>query len=109
MQTVIQVICKPGPSLREAISNYRSIERFSLQVTLQKRPGRRHGWAKIHALDGEPPGALNIEWDPNTHILMGRVVTKGKNRPNRLISYFVDFLLGSRFRGRIKSISIFPR
>lgn len=109
MQTLVQVLCTRGPSVREAIGAYGRIARYNLQVTKQHRPGRAHGWAKVHSTRKQRRGAMNLEWDPKTSILTGRVVTRGKNRPNRLIADFVDFMLGSRFKGRVKSINIVTR
>ena len=109
MQTIVQVYCKAGPSLREAIGSYRRISRYSLQVTKQKSPGRQHGWAKIHSTRKGPRGAMNLAWDATTNILTGRVITKGKSRPNRLIADFVDFLLGSRFKSRVKAIHVIAK
>jgi hypothetical protein len=108
MQTLVQVVCKRGPSLREAIANYKKIHKFNLEVTLQKRPGRKHGWMKMHSTRKNRRGAMNLEWNANTNILIGRVITRGKNKPNRLISDFVDFLFGSKFKGRVKAIHIIP-
>lgn len=108
MQTLVQVVCKPGKSLREAIAKSRGISKFCLEVTLQKRPGRKHGWAKVHGTRKDRRGAMNLEWNANANILTGRVITKGRNRANQLISDFVNFLLGTRLRGRTKSITIFP-
>jgi hypothetical protein len=106
MQTVVQVVCTRGPSLREAIVKDRRIQRHDLEVAWQKQPGRRHGWAKIHSTGNR--GAMNVAWDANTNILVCRVVTKGGNRPNRIIGDFVDYLLG-RFKRRIEAINIIPR
>ena len=108
MQTLVQVVCTRGPSLREAIAKHRRIDKFNLQVTLQKSPGRKHGGAKIHSTEPDRRGALNLEWDANTNILICRVITRGRNRPNLLIGDFVDYLLG-RFKRRIEAINIIPR
>jgi hypothetical protein len=108
MQTLVQVVCKRGPSLREAIVKHRRIDRWQLRVAWQKQPGRPRGWAKIKSTEPDRPGAMNIEWDANTSILLCRVVTKGGNRPNLIIGDFVDYLLG-RFKRRIEAINIIPR
>jgi hypothetical protein len=108
MQTLVQVVCTRGPSLREAIVKHRRIDKYKLQVTWQKQPGRTHGWAKIHSTEPVSRGAMNVQWDSNTNILLCRVVTKGRNRPNLIIGDFVDYLLG-RFKRRIEAINIIPR
>jgi hypothetical protein len=108
MQTLVQVVCTRGPSLREAIVKNPRILRSHLRVVRQKQPGRPRGWAKIVSTEPDRPGAINVEWDANTSILLCRVVTKGGNRPNLVIGDFVDYLLG-RFKRRIEAINIIPR
>jgi len=49
MQTVIQVITSGRGSLRNKIMSDPQLERrFKLVPTEHQRPGRPHGWAKIH-------------------------------------------------------------
>lgn len=108
MQTLVQVVCTRGPSLRESIVKHSKIEDYGLQVTLQKQLGRRHGWAKVHSTEPDRHGALNLEWDADTSILLCRVVTRGKGRPNLIVGDFVDYLL-ARFRKRIEAINVIPR
>lgn len=108
VQTLVQVVCTRGPSLREAIAKQKRMDRYGLQVTLQKRPGRQHGWAKIHSTQPGRRGALNVVWDANTSVLVCRVVTKGKGLPNRIIGDFVAYLL-KRFKSRVQAINIIPR
>jgi hypothetical protein len=108
MQTLVQVVCTRGPSLRELIVKNPRIARYNLSVAWQKQPGRPRGWAKIHSTDPKRRGAMNLVWDANTNILICRVITKGKNRPNLIIGDFVEYLLG-RFKRRIEAINILPR
>jgi hypothetical protein len=108
MQTLVQVVCSKGPSLREAIASDRQLAKRGLALKEHHRPGRQHGWAKVHStLDGRR-GAINIEWDGDTNILLCRIVTRGGNKPNLIIGDFVDYLL-RRFSRRIEAINIIPR
>lgn len=106
MQTLVQVVCTRGPSLREAIGNDRNLKKFGLVLTEHHRHGRPHGWAKVHSIGRR--GAINIEWDGDTNILLCRVITRGTSKPNLIIGDFVDYLL-RRFQKRIEAINIIPR
>jgi hypothetical protein len=107
MQSVIQVTCYRGGSLREAVASDRHLEKYHLAVSSQKTSGRNPGWAKLHSMDPEVPGAINLEWDPATRTLMARVVTKGKNTPHRITGDFIAYLM-RRQRRRIRSILVLP-
>jgi hypothetical protein len=110
MQILVQVICKRGPSMRDAIarnSNKRLKDHY-LQIIEQKRAGRSRGWTKVRSTESGRHGAINLEWDADTNILISRVVTRGRGRPNLIIGNFVDFLL-ARFPARIQAINIIPR
>jgi len=107
MQSVIQVTCYRGGSLREALANDRRLEKYNLAVSRQKTPGRSPGWAKLHSTDPDIPGAINLEWDPATKTLMARIVTKGKCTPDRITGDFIAYLI-RRHRKRIRSILILP-
>ena len=108
MQVLVQVVCSRGPSLRDAIAKHPRIEKHNLTVTEQKRPGRPHGWAKVHSTLPDRFGAINMQWDSHADILLCRVVTRGRGRPNLIIGDFVDFLL-RHFPRRIQAINIVPR
>ena len=108
MQVLVQVVCSRGPSLRQAIAADEKLSTFDLCVTEQKRPGRSHGWAKVHSSLEDRRGAINIEWDAKTQVLLCRVVTRGSGKPNLIIGDFVDYLL-RRFARRIEAINIIPR
>lgn len=108
MQTLIQVYCSHGPSLRERIAASRRLAAHRLQVTREHTPGRSPGWMKVHSTESDLPGALNIEWDGNSRLLSCRVITKVGNKPNRIVSDFIDYLLANH-RRRIEAITILPR
>lgn len=108
MQTVIQVITSGRGSLRNKIMSDPQLERkFKLIPTEHLRPGRPHGWAKIHSAH-EAHGVINLEWHGRTGVLICRVVTKFGNKPNSIIGDFVDYLL-ARHQSRILSIHIMRR
>jgi hypothetical protein len=106
MQTVIQVITSGRGSLREKIMTDPRLERFGLIPTEHQRPGRPHGWAKIHGENAH--GAINLEWHGPSGTLICRVVTKSGNKPNSIIGCFIDYLL-ARHQSRILSIHIMRR
>jgi hypothetical protein len=108
MQTLVQVICTRGPSLRDAIVNDSRLWKYDLEIQKKHQPGRQHGWAKVHSIKRDRKGALNLEWDSNTSILLCRIVNRGAGRPNLIIGDFVDYLF-DRFRRRIEAVNIIPR
>jgi hypothetical protein len=94
VQTVVQVICSKGPSLRSRIERSdMELKEYFLQVVRQKDPKRSPGWAKIKSTRSGTRGALNIYWHPPTQTLVGRVVTRRAGKPNRLVGDFVSYLL----------------
>jgi hypothetical protein len=109
MQTLVQVICSNGTSLRDRIVNDNAgLGKFELVVQRQYQPGRAQGWAKVRSTRPDRTGVLNIEWDADTRMLICRVVNRGKGRPNRILGDFVDYLF-DRCRGRIQAVNIIPR
>ncbi len=109
MQVLVQAICNPGKSLRDAIIKATTdLDSFGLQLTEQKRNDRSHGWAKLRSTDKGKNGAINVSWDANSQVLIARVITRGQGNPSLLIGDFVSFLL-AQFPSRIQSISILPR
>ena len=106
MQTVIQVITTGTGSLREKIMTDPQLGRFDLIPSEHQRPGRPHGWAKIHSETAH--GAINLEWHGRSRTLICRVVTKLGNKPNSIIGDFVDYLL-ARHQSRILAIHIMRR
>lgn len=107
MQSVIQVTCYHGGSLREAVASDKRLGKYHLAVIRQKTSGRNPGWAKIHSTDPQVAGAINLEWDPATKTLLARIVTKGKNTPDRIIGDFIAYLMRCQ-RRRIRSILLLP-
>jgi hypothetical protein len=108
MQTLIQVICTSGPSLREKIAKDPRIDAFLLRVSESRRSDRARGWAKVHSTERDRPGAINLQWLANTNILLARVVTRRGNKPNMIVGDFVDYLI-ARYKKRIEAINIIPR
>ena len=107
MQTVIQVITSGHGSLREKIMTDSQLRKFELIPTEHQRPGRPHGWAKIHSAH-DAHGAINLEWHARSGTLICRVVTKLGHKPNTIIGDFVDYLL-ARHQSRILAIHIMRR
>jgi hypothetical protein len=107
MQSVIQVTCYRGGSLREALARDRRLAQYHLAVSRQKTSGRNPGWAKIRSTEPDVHGVINLEWDPATKTLMARVVTKGKSTPDRITGAFIAYLI-RRQRTRIRSILLLP-
>ena len=107
MQTVVQVVCSRGRSMRDAIANDRRLGKHGLEMVQEKKPGRSPGWAKVKTTEGDGSGSMNVQWDGSTNILTCRVLNRGSGRPNLIIGYFVDYLL-ARFRRRIKLVSVLP-
>ncbi len=102
MQILVQVLCTKGASLREAIASDKRIGKYGLQVTSEKQSGRAPGWMKLHSADSAR-GALNVEWDSQSAILNGRVITRGSRRPSPIVGDFVNYLL-ARHGSRVQSI-----
>lgn len=107
MQSIIQITCYRGGSLREAIASDTHLGKYNLTVMRQKTPGRSPGWAKLHSTDPEIRGAINLEWDQATKTLLARIVTKGKNTPDRITGDFIAYLI-RRHRKKIRSILLLP-
>ena len=107
MQSVIQVTCYRGGSLRERLANDGYLAKYHLAVSRQKTSGRNPGWAKVRSTARGVHGAINLEWDPATKTLMARVVTKHKTTPDRITGDFIAYLI-RRQRTRIRSILLRP-
>jgi hypothetical protein len=108
MQILIQVVCTRGPSLRDAIAKGAGLGKYFLTVSKQKQSGRSRGWTKVHSTEPDRRGAINLEWDANTSLLLARVIPRGQGKPSLIIGDFVHFLM-SRYRRRIQAINIIPR
>ena len=109
MQTIVQVICTPGGSLRDAIGADERIGDFQLQVTKQQTAGRSPGWSKLHSTSEPPrPGAINIEWNASAAMLTCRIVTRGARRPSPIVGDLINYL-AARFTARVQAITVIPR
>lgn len=108
MQTLVQVYCTRGPSLRVKIGSDRRLEECHLVVMKEHQPGRSPGWMKLRSIHKDVHGAINVEWDAATHVLHCRVVTRAGGRPERIVADLVEYLL-SRHRRRIEFIALVPR
>lgn len=108
MQTLVQVVCSKGRSLRDAVVNDSKLDQFGLRLEQKLRPGRSHGWAKVRGAWRDRQGTLNIEWDADTNIMICRVVNRGAGRPHRVLGDFVEYLF-ERHRKRIEAVNIIPR
>ena len=107
MQTLVQVICTKGPSLRDKIVNDEKLASYGLSVESKQKPGRARGWSNLVSTDKDIRGALKIEWDADARMLLCRVVNRGKGRPHRIVGDFVDYVL-SKFQSQIQLINIVP-
>lgn len=108
MQTLVQVICTPGPSVRDAIADDAKLAAHGLEVLLERKAGRSPGWTKLRSRAWGRKGTINIQWNGAAKVLSCRVVNKGSGKPNRIIGDFVDYLL-QRHRRRITLITVLPR
>ena len=107
MQTLVQVICTPDPSLRDAIANDPKLDARHFEILLERKAGRSPGWTKLRSRAEGRRGSINIQWGAATKVLSCRVVNKGSGKPNLIIGDFVDYLL-QRHRRRIKLITVSP-
>lgn len=108
MQTLVEVYCKRGTSLREAIANDSRLARHGLEVLKAHQPGRAPGWAKLRGTRPDRQGTVNFEWDASTHVLRCRVVNRGRGKPNLIVGDLVDYLL-ARHRTRILVMMVIPK
>jgi hypothetical protein len=104
MQIQLQAFGRKGSSLRKIISNdLRKKSYENLEVIEFKNPRRPRGWAKIKGKDEK--GAINLEWAPNTRMLIARVITEKGNTPYKLLGTFLAYLT-QRHGKRLASINI---
>ena len=104
MQTVIQVVCKGGKSLRDVIASDKKVEDYRIKLVHSKRQHRSPGWAKLTSTVGEP-GAINFQRNGSSHTLTCRVVTKNRNKPYNIVGDFVAYLL-AKYSKRIVTVLI---
>ncbi|HEX8010799.1 MAG TPA: hypothetical protein VF814_07695 [Casimicrobiaceae bacterium] len=107
MQTLVQVVCTPGLSMRDAIADDPKLDRHHFEIVLERKAGRFPGWTKLRSRAGGRRGSINMQWNAATRVLSCRVVNKGSGKPNLIIGDFVDYLL-QRHRRRIKLITVLP-
>jgi len=108
MQTLIQEVCSEKKFLRDVIAHDEKLSRFNFYIEAKQKPGRSPGWAKIHSLNPEVRGAINLSWQGKINILNCRVITKGTGKPAIIIGDFIRYLL-TRFARKIESVIIVPR
>lgn len=108
MQTIIQVICSTGPSLRDAIGVDPRIARFGFTVSKHQTPGRSPGWTKVHSTEPDRAGAINVQWNPDSGMLTCRVVTKGSSKPGPIVGDLVNYLI-TRYPRRVQAVTVVPR
>jgi len=108
MQTLLQVVCTKGKSLRDSIVNDAGLSKDGFQIQKKRKRGRPHGWAKIHSIQVERRGALNLRWASDTNIMECRVVNRGAGRPHLILGDSIDYLF-RRHCKRIKAVMILPR
>lgn len=104
MQTVMQIACTKGKSLRDAIANDDKLK-YKFKILTEKKQGRKPGWTSIRSIDSNLRGTIKIQWSASTHFLTCRVVNKGAGRPNQIIGAFIEYILG-KHKKRIKLITI---
>ena len=92
MQTLVQVICTPGASLRDAIANDAKLGRHYFEILFERKAGRSPGWTKLRSRALGRRGTINIQWNGATKVLSCRVVNKGSGKPNLVIGDFVQVL-----------------
>ncbi len=105
MQTLVQIVCTPGPSVRDAIANDTKLDAHYFEILLERKAGRAPGWTKLRSRAPNRRGTINIQWGPTTKVLSCRVVNRGSGKPNLIIGDFVNYLL-QRQRRRIKLITV---
>jgi hypothetical protein len=104
MQIQLQAHCRRSVSLRKAITDdLTRREHEVLRVEAKKNIDRKPGWAKLSGHN--VPGAINIEWDPKSHMLIARAITRMGNRPHELLAVFLEYLI-ERHGKKIASINI---
>jgi hypothetical protein len=107
MQTIIQVVCTPGISLRDSIAKDRRLGDDDFEVIEEKRTGRNPGWTTIKSVYPDRQGSIKIQWLDSADILLCRVINKGGGKPNLIVGDFVDYLL-KRYPRRLRSVTILP-
>ena len=77
MQTLVQVVCTPGLSVRDAIANDPEAGHSCIRDRAgNERRGRAPGWTKLRSRAQGRRGSINIQWSAATKVLSCRVVNK---------------------------------
>ena len=105
MQTVVQVVCSKGKSLRDAIANDNCLEDYNFKILTEKKQGRKPGWTSVRSTDSSLRGTIKMQWSASTRFLICRVINKGAGRPNQIIGSFINYLL-ERHKKRLKLVTI---
>lgn len=105
MQTIVQIICTKGTSLRDSIIKDSKLENYKFKIETKITKKRSPGWTSLSSIDSEHQGSIKIQWDPTTNFLLCRIVNKGSGKPAQITGALISYLLG-RYSKRIESISI---
>jgi hypothetical protein len=108
MQILVQVLTSETRSFRDIVIKDKKLNEYGLKVVMQKKSGRSHGWSKLRSTYPEFNGAINIQWESSSRMLLCRVVTRGYGKANFIIGSFVDYLL-ARYSRKIEAVNIIPR
>ena len=93
--------------MREAIRDDSHLAKHMLAVARSRKPGRAPGWLKLHSLEADRQGAINIEWHAAGSMLLCRVVNRGAGTPAAITADFFGYIL-ERFPKRIRAVTILP-
>jgi hypothetical protein len=108
MQTLVQILCSNGPSVREAIASDPKLSEYGFTIIREKKPRQKPGWLKLRSQADQRQGALNIQWIAASRMLVCRVVNKRGGKPNLIVGDFVAYML-QRHNKRIKLITVVPQ
>lgn len=104
MQTIVLVFSKKNTSLRDAvIKDEKGLDVYDLHVESKRTKGRPKGWAKVKGR--EMDGAINIEWDAATKLMICRIITKKGGRPGLILGTFVAYLMTNHSKS-VRQISV---
>ena len=70
MQTLVQVVCTPGSSVRDAIANDPKLVAHEFEILLERKAGRAPGWTKLRSRAPNRRGTINIQWGAATRYLL---------------------------------------
>ena len=104
MQIQMQAFGRKAVSLRRIIGDdLYDHPHEVLYVQEFKNPQRAQGWAKIKGKG--LAGAINLEWDGKSHMLVARAIAEKGNTPYELLGIFLAYLM-ERHGRRVASINI---